>query len=276
MYIGEVEKLDGREKSVKISEHRSYGDVSLVKRTLAVLECVNLLKLITVRSISEACSIPPSSVVRILETLCAEGYLVQISRREGYALTSKVKSLSAGFQRNSLIVELIQPVIDGLTKEYLWPFAVSTLDTDAMVVQYSSIPLSPLAHVRSTFHKRLSLISKAHGLAYMSFCNKRERKLLLKMALEKDFVEDRIVSSNYQWRRALRQTRKLGYATRLSKADKSTNSLAVPILLEEGTVAATIGVTYFLKAVKPTQIQLIIKSLKSEAITAAETLRRQI
>lgn len=258
------------------SKPRSYADVSLVQRTLAVLECANRLEQITVRNISDDCAIPPSSVVRILETLCAEGYLTHISRRGGYSLTSKVKSLSAGYHSKSLIVEVLKPVVDGLTKEFLWPFAVATLDHNAMVVQYSSIPLSPLAHVRSTLHKRASLISRAHGLAYMAFCSSRERSLLLRLALKRDFLEDQIVSSNYQWRRALRQTRKAGFATRLSKADPFTNSLAVPIMIEPGHLVATIGVTYFRKVVKRPQIALMVGALRREAMFAAEAIRQRM
>ena len=264
-----IEKLASPAEDPPALKRRSYADVSLVQRTLAVLECANRLELITVQRISEECDIPPSSTVRILETLCAEGYLTHLSRRGGYSLTSRVKALSAGYHSKSLVVEVLKPVVDGLTKEFLWPFAVATLDHNAMVVQYSSIPLSPLAHVRSTLHKRASLISRAHGLAYMAFCSGRERSLLLKLALERDFQEDRIVSTNYQWRRALRTTRKAGFASRLSKADPFTNSLAVPILVEPGHVVATIGVTYFRRVVGRAQIGRMVSALQREATAAA-------
>lgn len=256
-------------------KRRSYADVSLVQRTLAVLECANKLGLITVGKISEECGIPASSVVRILETLCAEGYVTHISRRGGYSLTSKVKALSAGYHSKSLVVDVLRPVVDALTKEFLWPFAVATLDHDAMVVQYSSIPLSPLAHVRSTLHKRTSLISRAHGLAYMAFCNSRERRLLLKLALERHFHEDEIVATNYQWRTVLRTTRKSGYAGRLSKADPFTNSLAVPVVVEPGQVLATIGVTYFRRVVKQAQIGQMVAALKRESVAAASAIRER-
>lgn len=265
-----VEALEIQEKT------RSYADVSLVQRTLSVLECANRLELITVHEISRQCEIPPSSVVRILETLCSEGYLTHISRRGGYALTSKVKALSAGFHSKALVVEIVKPIVDGLTKEHLWPFAVATLDHDAMVVQYSSIPLSPLAHARSTLHKRGSLISRAHGLAYMAFCGSRERSLLLRLALERKFFEDQIVASNYEWRMALRRTRKRGFATRLAKADPFTNSLAVPIVVEPGRVVATLGVTYFRKVVNRANMALIASALKREAATAADLIRERM
>jgi IclR family mhp operon transcriptional activator len=271
-----IQKRKARPNPGRISEPRSYADVMLVQRTLAVVECANRLKQITVRSISEDCAIPPSSVVRILETLCAEGYLTHISRRGGYSLTSRVKALSAGFQSKSLILEVLQPVVDDLTKEYLWPFAMATLDIDAMVVQYSSIPQSPFAHVRSTLHKRASLISRAHGLAYMAFCSSRERRLLTKMAIERGLPEDGIVGSSYQWRKALRQTRLTGYATRLSVADPFTHSLAVPVLIAPGSVVATIGVTYFKKVAKPSQIARVLASLRREAAAAAEVVRQRM
>jgi IclR family mhp operon transcriptional activator len=271
-----LQKTETRTAVSKISEHRSYTDVSLVQRTLAILECANRLELITVGKISEECAIPPSSVIRILETLCAEGYLTHISRRGGYSLTSKVKSLSSGFHSKSLIMEVLQPIVDGLTKEYLWPFAVATLDHDAVVVQYSSIPLSPLASGKSTLHRRTSLISRAHGLAYTAFCSSSERKLLLKLALECELAEDRIIDSAYQWRKILRQTRERGYATRLSKADPFTNSVAVPIFIKPNSVIATMGVTYFRKVTKPSQISRMVASLKKKAEFAAEIVRQQM
>ena len=260
----------------KMPINRSYADVNLVKRTLSVLASINRLKLITVSAISNDCKIPSSSVIRILETLCNEGYLIKISRRGGYAVTSKVKLLSSGFNINSIVFEIVQPILDRLTKEYLWPFAVATLETNNMVIQYSSIPSSPLAHVKSTLNKRLSLLSRAHGLAYIAFCNKNERKLLMKLALELNNLEDRVISSNYQWRRLIRQTRKLGYATRISKIDETTNTIAIPIYLQEGYVIATIGVTYFKKAVKNDTINRMINSLKKEIAFTVEEIKLRI
>jgi IclR family mhp operon transcriptional activator len=255
------------------SERRSYADVNLVQRTLSVLECINRLALITVGEISRQCSIPAPSVVRILETLCSEGYLTHVSRRGGYALTTKIRQLSAGCQRSSIVVETLRPIADRLTKDHLWPFAVATLEQDAMVIQYSSIPLSPLAHVRSTLHKRVSLISRAHGLAYLAFCSSKERALLLKLALERNFIEDRITSSNLQWRRILRQTRRNGYAMRITNADPFTNSIAVPIIVEPGSVMATLGMTYFRSVVKQSQIEQMASALKKAAEEAAGIIR---
>ncbi len=272
-----VHKLETRTDIVKASEQRSYADVCLVQRTLAVLECANRLKQITVSSISEDCGIPPSSVVRILETLCAEGYLTHISRRGGYSLTSKVKSLSAGFHSKSLIMEVLQPVVDGLTKEFLWPFALATLDTDAMVVQYSSIPLSPLAHVRSTLHKRSSLISRAHGVAYMALLQQPRKKPAGEaragaQSRGGSYRREQLpMAQGAETNAASSATRRGCRTPTLSRIPSRSRSPCEP-----GAVIATIGVTYFRKVAKRSQIARMVASLKREAASAAEAIKQRM
>ena len=80
------------------ADRRSYANVLLVQRVLAVLQTVNKLTHITVRAISDECGIPGPSVVRILETLCAEGFLVHMSRR-GTDSVRRPDRLRAGQQR---------------------------------------------------------------------------------------------------------------------------------------------------------------------------------
>ncbi|MGH7042358.1 MAG: IclR family transcriptional regulator domain-containing protein [Acetobacteraceae bacterium] len=243
---------------------------------LAVLECANRLSIITVKAISQECDIPASTVVRILETLCAEQYLVHVSRRGGYVLTSKVQALSAGFHGAPLIVEILKAYANELTRLYLWPFSVATLDRDAMVVQYSSIPFSPLAHVRSTLHKRLSLASRAHGLAYVAFCSSKERSHLVRSIASSARPEDWLVNNPRDWMRLLMQTRRRGYAVRVPDVDPSTRSIAVPILLEPGRVVATLGMTFFSRSVDDEKAVFYAMSLKTIAGTAAGRIRDAI
>jgi IclR family transcriptional regulator, mhp operon transcriptional activator len=258
------------------ADRRSYANVALVQRVLKVLEAVNKLPNITVKAISDACDIPAPSVVRILETLCAEGFLVQMSRRGGYVLSSRICTLSAGFHGTPLVVETLRAHVDELTRFHLWPFSVATLDRDAMVVQYSSIPLSPLAHVRTTYHKRLSLLSRAHGLAYASFCNRLERRHLVRLAVNARNPEDRVIASATCWGQLVRQTRRRGYALRATDVDAFTQTIAVPIMLEPGRVIATLGMTFFRKVVRESQFADYASVLKVTATTAVQRLREEL
>ncbi len=264
-----------REKSTD-PDHRSYANVLLVQRVLAVLQAVNKLQAITVKGISDECGIPASSVVRILETLCAERFLVHVSRRGGYALASRICTLSSGFHGTPLVVEKLKSHVDELTRFHLWPFSVATLDRDAMVVEYSSIPLSPLAHARTTFHKRLSLLSRAHGLAYVSFCNSTERRHLLRAAWAANNPDDRVLAGAHSVRHLIGATRRRGYALRASDLDLSTQTIAVPILVEPGRVIATLGMTFFRSVVREPKIAEYAAVLKLTAAAAVERIREEL
>jgi IclR family mhp operon transcriptional activator len=257
-------------------QQRSYENLILVERVLAVLESANRLPAITVRAISEDCNIPPSSVVRILETLCDQGYLVHVSRRGGYVLTSKVKRLSAGFHGTHLVVEVLKSFANDLTRQHLWPHSVATLEKDAMVVQYSSIPISPLGHVHSTLHKRLSLLDRAHGRAYLAFCSSAERHHLVRVAATAKRPDDCAVRSGRDWRRMIRQSRKCGFAMRMGEIDPFTGSIAVPIMIEQGRVIATLGMTFFRSVVREPQIASYAAALKNAATAASKRLRMEI
>lgn len=253
---------------------RSYENLVLVERALDVLECANRFPVISVKRISSECGIPSASVVRILETLCARGYMRKISRRGGYLLSSRVKALSAGYYGSNMLVELMCRRADALTKAHLWPFSIATLDRDAMVVRYSSIPLSPLAHKSATLHRRLCIFSRAHGIAYAAYCSSRERMHLVRSAIAADSPEIQSVENARQWRAILKTTRERGFALRNPTVDPTTRSIAVPVMAEPGRVLATIGMTYFPRAVRPGQLDVYVNALKENAAAAVRDLAR--
>ena len=139
---------------------RSYRNLALAERVLDVLECANKLSVITVRAVAEECDIPASSVVRILETLCAQGYLVQLSRRAGYALTSQVLALSSGYHGRSLVVETLKPHVEELTRQN------QTLQTqlDTLLVQNKRLQ-DDFVRLKRDFGKIETLSQKLSGVS---------------------------------------------------------------------------------------------------------------
>jgi len=251
---------------------RSYGNVSQIGRTLAVLEAANRLPSITVSALSAECAIPRPTVVRILETLCDLGFLEQLLPRGRYVLKSKLRALSAGFHDTQLAVEVLRPFADSITRDHLWPVSVATLEDHAMVVRYSTIPSSPLAHARSTLFKRLSLMTRAHGIAYLSFCSTTERHHLMRLARQAGNLVESDPTDWLEWRRMIMQCRAQGYALRPMRVDPSTSTIAVPVLSGEWRVAATLGMTFFPKALQDRQIVELAAVLNAAATAASEQL----
>jgi len=246
----------------------SFSSVRSVERALAILALMNRRPISRVKELADEVSLAPATVVRALETLVELGYVRKQARRTGYTLTEKVRELSAGYHGLPTFVDRAKPVLVDLTRQMLWPAALSTLDGTSMVVRLSTIPDSPLAHTHSTLQKRLDLLTRAHGRAYLAFCSPAERRRLFSdlhqaqiTRLTPEEIEDEMAG-------ILHRIRQLGYAERDHEIDPQTTTIAMPVRYH-GNVAAVIGMTYFRGAFP--KVSMLLQGL-SRAVGAIEAL----
>lgn len=239
----------------------SYQPLKTVNRTLGVLTAMNRQQVSTIAQLNVVTKLPKPTLVRVLETLVTAGYVSKNSKQAGYCLTSKVLSLSAGYHGGSKLIEISAGVLRRLTEKHRWPTALATLDVDAMIVRYSTIPETPFAHVQSTLDKRLPLTSRAHGRAYLAFCPAPERKVLLHMISSRPTNEDTFALGRENAERIIEMTRRHGYAARDPKFDPQTATIAVPIKGDR-RVLGTVGFTFYRRAVSQKEIvELLAPSL---------------
>jgi len=71
--------------------------VESVRRAMHLLHELNRQRVSSVRHLHGATGLPKPTIVRLLDTLIALGYVVNDRRQGGYQVTSLVRSLSAGF-----------------------------------------------------------------------------------------------------------------------------------------------------------------------------------
>jgi IclR family mhp operon transcriptional activator len=157
--------------------------------------------------------------------------------------------LSSGFHGAPLIVEAARPWAIDLTRRLKWPVGVAVLDRDAVVIRFSTIPNSPVSPFHATLNMRLSLISRALGRAYLAFCPREEREVLVRLLADSQNPEDRPRDLARVVAGIVKTVRTVGYAERDPNVEpKSSGTIAVPIRTASG-VLATIGITYFRSAV---------------------------
>ena len=231
----------------------SYQPLKSVRRTLDVLIAMNRRPVSSVRRLHADTKLPKSTLIRILETLVLSGFVAKDDNQAGYRLTSDISALSAGFHGGPRIVEVAAPICRNLTREIHWPTAIATLDVDAMVVRYSTIPEAPFAHVQSTLGKRLSLTGRAHGRAYLAFCPDSEKDILINMMARHPVRDLEISDGRRVIDQTLKETRRRGFATRDATLDPRTNTIAAPLFCED-RIMATIGITHFARALSPAQV----------------------
>ena len=69
----------------------SYEPVRAIQRGLAVLRAVSEYGPITIADLVERCGFPQPTMVRILETLIAEGYIYRVAGEPKYRVTGRVE-----------------------------------------------------------------------------------------------------------------------------------------------------------------------------------------
>lgn len=218
--------------------------VRSVVRAIGILQAMNRQPVSTVDLLHLQTNLPKPTIVRLLRTLESLGLVRHASQHGAYYLTSEVRSLSSGYHSEPQIVEAAMSLMDAMTLKVKWPMAIAVFDDNAVVVRYSTIPLSPLALLHSSINMRLSLASRALGRAYLAFCDNREQEIIIDVLAHSTNPEDAPTSDRLAFRTLLQTIRSNGYATRNRAVRPVSQTIAVPILVENRAVA-TVGLTYF-------------------------------
>jgi IclR family mhp operon transcriptional activator len=252
--------------------------VESARRAFHLLHELNRQRVSSVRHLYRATGLPKPTIVRLLDTLVALGYVVNDRRQGGYQVTSLVRSLSAGFHGDPLVVEAARPWAIAFTRKYQWPVAIAVLDRDAVAIRFSTIPDSPVSPFHATINMRLQLMSRALGRAYIAFCPPSERNLLLRMLETSNDPENAAARDRAAALTLLAMIRRAGFAERSANVEpKSSSTLAVPLMLGR-KVLGTVGVTFFTSAIpKAEAIAQYVPPLKEMAqnIQTSVVLLRQ-
>lgn len=251
----------------------SSPPVRAVVRALDLLQALNRQPVSTLDVLHAQTGMPKPTLVRLLQTFESRGMVKHAPQHGAYFLTSGVRSLSSGYHSEPMIVEAAAPLMDALTLRVKWPTAVAMLDDSAMVVRYSTIPLSPLSMRHSTINFRLSLVSRALGRAYLAFCPADQQEALLQGVMTSPEPEDEAVRDRDALQTVLAKVHDRGYALRDPKVVPATNTLAVPVFDSHG-VAASLGMTFFSSTMKPEQaVERYLADLQDVANQVSGRLR---
>ena len=248
-----------------------------IERCLNVLLELNQQPINTIAQLHARTGLPKPTLVRILKTLEEAGYVENDSRQGGYQVSALVTSLSSGYHKSPLVVEAGRAWALAITRKHKWPIAIALPDYTSMVVRFSTVPDSPVSPFHSTVNRRLQMLTRGLGLAYLAFIESAERDLILEALAKSEDPEDGLSHHPQEVKRLLSQVRKAGYATRASFVEpRNSNTIAVPIISQEGRVLASLGLTYFKSAFASEQeaCERFVPVLQSAAVAISDDLGR--
>jgi IclR family transcriptional regulator, mhp operon transcriptional activator len=232
---------------------RSYPPVQSVRRAFSVLRAVNELRIASVHSIHKATGFPKPTIVRLLETLVAEGYVARDNMCGGYGVTRRVHELTSGYQGISQVLDAARAPAVALTQRLKWPIGIGVLDGDAIAIKFWTGTISPCVHTNTVLGLRPDFATTAMGRAYLAFCPDGEREQRLRQMREdpaRNFEED----DERHLRALLQQARHDGYTMRDPKTKPyRITTLAMPIR-EGETIHALVSISFFTTALAKCEI----------------------
>lgn len=249
--------------------------VEPVLRALQVLEALNRDGPSVLASIARETALPKPTVSRLLETLIAGGYVERLPKRSGYALRERTLRLSSGFRYRDAVVEAARPFLSALTAEHKWPFAIATLDRDAMRVRLSTGRESPFATDENFINRRVPMLLSALGRAYIAFCPADERETILSLLRASPRATDRHARDPRIVNKLVQSIRRAGYASTTLVPNALARGVAIPIRSGEH-VLATMTMRYIGSALTEREAvrrYLVSMQRAAEAISAAASSR---
>ena len=209
------------------------AEIRALQRGLELLELVNLHNKARLRDFVELTGWPKTTVYRLLDNLCAAGYLTRVGRGDRYQLTVRVRRLSDGYQDSGWISDIARPELLALCREVGYPVAIATPYGTSMMLRDNTDTDSPLVTNIYTRGTLLPIFTSATGKVFLTYCDDVTRKTILEACRESSDPDHEIARHPQLVEQIIRQVRKNGYAfgpgqRRDADAPKTT-TCAVPI-----------------------------------------------
>lgn len=157
----------------------SFKPVVALLRGLEVLRVVNEERHATVGSIHKATGLDKATIVRMLETLEHEGYVMRDAERAGYAPGGRTLLLSQGYNRHLWISSIADPILKSVRDAVGWPVDIALFDRDAMIISQTAQERGSVFFVRRQPGFRIPVLTTSLGRAYLAFCPEAEREAVV-------------------------------------------------------------------------------------------------
>lgn len=168
----------------------SFEPVRAVLRGLEILRLLSEEGPQTSSGLASRTRLPQPTVVRLLETLIAAGYVYKEADGNGFGVTARTLALSRGFDANSRLVQIAKPLIEELRVRIGWPSSLAVFveaDT-AMSIAYTNREAYGMS-MPGRLGARLPLLATSVGKAYLGSLPEADRASTL----------DRLKTSHSRW-----------------------------------------------------------------------------
>jgi len=251
--------------SSKVRDEHIDQTVRALARGLQVLKMLNDHNGATVAEIVRRTRLPRTTVLRSLETLAVEGYVVRDPDDDRFRLTVLTRGLSQGFEDEAWIGEIARPLLGRLSRELVWPLSIETIQGMSMVIRENTDRQSPLALQCLPAGFKFTIAGSAGGRAILAFSSPQLRNAVLSNSLKGPEADQRAMDG------ILSMVAADGYVAVEGLLPKE-GALSVPIL-SGGEAFAALTLRFIASALTPEEAVDRYAARLAEAATEIATRR---
>jgi IclR family transcriptional regulator, mhp operon transcriptional activator len=157
----------------------AFEPVRAILRGLDILRIVSESGPLVATEIAKRAQLPQPTTVRVLETLISAGYVYREPDSAAYGVTARTLTLSRGFNSAARLVQLAQPLVEGLRSEIGWPSNLSTFEGDSMTIAYTNRSTHGMS-IPGRLGAGIPMLATATGLVYLAHMSAEERDAVMR------------------------------------------------------------------------------------------------
>lgn len=207
--------------------------IRALARGLEVIQVLNERHSTPLSLLSEQTGLSRATLLRILNTLDAVGWIYRYRANGNYRLSSKICRLGQHLLTVDRIAESAAPVMDRLYREVGWPSDIAVCTGHGMQIVESTRRARPKIDNLPSDHA--PMLWSAVGRAYLAFCPTAERELILGNLRDSPECLDQAVYDQRWIEGLLEDARARGYGVAEPDGERRLNgkrglgAIAVPV-----------------------------------------------
>lgn len=245
-----------------------YPHVRALSRGLRLLAILSRVGPASPRELSKASGIDRATVYRLLDTLCADDYVVRTGDG-GYRLGAAMHQLSSGYTQSDLVAQIVAPELKKLLPKVRWPTDYAEYFGNEVVVRESTHPGSILSIYRGVANQSRSLLHTALGRAILCSASSKLREEMLRIEYAKHPEEVPGWAGHERIDDILSDFAERGYAWHIGSLDGPMSAIALPVKYL-GEVLGAINLIYFTSSMTTEEAARRYLSHLHETISAIE------
>lgn len=257
----------------------AFQPVRAVVRALEVLALVSRRGEITASEAARVLNLPQPTVVRLLDTLIHTGYVYRRDGGHSFSVSARTKTLSAGYDARSRLLQIARPEIEALHAGVGWPSNLAVREGRNMIIAYTNRAAYGMS-MPGRLGAQIPFLTTGVGIVYLAFMPDGERAALLDELNDSPSRWDSDPAFREGLDQRLEQARQdgVGFAEETYLDDIYQSriwAVAAPILAHGRIEAAISNLILHSAGEKEQQLARIVPALHETARRIGEALERE-